>query len=167
MGDTDSESCSVMQWGINLTGLRMLLVHKSPSTSRSGLAMGDLGRLRGRQTKLDNLRKIIICYFYTERYKMCVVLKFYYILCHPLLIFDTFSFITVCLTRKFCLFFRMPGFEIRWLIYCVGCTIVNSNWQKTYSPSIKYGTICTSSSVQFVTILKENTAPNNAQCLNI
>ena len=58
---------------------------------------------------------------------MCVVLKFHYIIYRPLLIFGTNGFMTVCLTVKFCLFFRMPGFEIKWLIYCVWCTIVNNN----------------------------------------
>ena len=50
MAGTGSESCSVMRWGINFIGLRLQLVHKSATTSRSGLAVGDLGRLRGRQT---------------------------------------------------------------------------------------------------------------------
>jgi hypothetical protein len=95
---------------------------------------------------------------------MCVVLKFYYILCHPLLMFDTYGFITVCLTGNLCRFFRMPGFEIKWLICFVECAIVNRNQQKAYSRSIKYDTIRASSSGEFDTILKANTPPNNVQC---
>jgi hypothetical protein len=49
MASTGSESCSVMQWGINFTGLSLQLVHKSATASRSGLAVGDLDRHRGRR----------------------------------------------------------------------------------------------------------------------
>lgn len=49
MAGTGSESCSVMQWGINFTGLSLQVVHKSARASRSGLAVGDLGRHRGRR----------------------------------------------------------------------------------------------------------------------
>ena len=49
MAGTGSESCSEMQWGINFTGRSLQLVQKSATASRSGLAMGDLGRHRGRR----------------------------------------------------------------------------------------------------------------------
>ena len=51
MAGTDPESCSVMQWGINFTGLSLQLVRKSATASRSGLAMGNLGRLQGRRSE--------------------------------------------------------------------------------------------------------------------
>jgi len=49
MTSTGSESCSVMQWGINFTGLSLQLVHNSTTASSSGLAVGDLCRHRGRR----------------------------------------------------------------------------------------------------------------------
>jgi len=49
MASIGSESCSVMRWGIYFTGLSLQLVHKSATATRSGLAVGDLGRHRGRR----------------------------------------------------------------------------------------------------------------------
>jgi hypothetical protein len=64
MAGTGSELCSVMQCGINFTGLSLQLVTQVCYGKQLRFSNGRSGpsskapNLRGRQTKLNNLRKL-------------------------------------------------------------------------------------------------------------